>query len=158
MKNKKVLFIIILIIVIGGVVFIKEVIPILNKNQSKNMECNDMIGKWQTVSAVNTETGEKTTNLKDVFGSSYQKYGSYLELNKDGTFNDAIEPITDGSKSNTGKYTIKKDYNKIGDCYIILSYSDQNEEKLQRIFLDDNNTAYLVLDNIINGYQLFLKK
>lgn len=154
MKNKKISIVFIIIIVIVGFILTKEAFPKLNKIQSNN----EMIGKWETVSAVNSETGKETKNLKDVFGSSYQKYGSYLELNKDGTFKDAIEPITDGSKSNTGKYTIKKDYNKVGDYYIILSYSDQNEEKLQKVFLDDNNTAYLVLDNLVNGYQLFLKR
>ena len=61
------------------------------------------VGKWNTVSAVNVKTGEKTENIRDIFGSSYSQYGSYLELKADGTFVDAIEPITDGSKSNTGK-------------------------------------------------------
>ena len=86
------------------------------------------------------------------------EFGSYLELKEDNTFIDAIVPITDGSKSNTGKYTIKRDYFKIGDAYIFLSYQDGNEVKLQRVKLDDSDESYLVLDNIINDYQLYLKK
>ena len=166
MKNKNFLLIIIaIIIVIMMFVVVKEVILIANEGANKNkifneiqVNSDDMIGKWNTVSAVNSIDGCETKNIKDVFGSSYLQYGSYLELNEDGTFNNAIQPITDGSKSNAGKYEIKRDYYELGDCYVILSYYDGNEEKLQRVFLDDSNTAYLVLDNLINGYQLTLKK
>lgn len=125
---------------------------------NKNNKTEEFIGKWNTVSAVNAQTGKETKNLRDLFGSSYEQFGSYLKLNKDGTFIDAIVPITDGSKSNTGKYTIKKDYLKKGDTYIILSYKDGNKKKLQKVSLDDTNTTYLVLDNLINGYQLYFKK
>jgi hypothetical protein len=40
----------------------------------------------------------------------------------------------------------------------LLDYSDGYQEKLQRVFLDESKTPYLVLDNFINGYQLTLKK
>ena len=41
---------------------------------------------------------------------------------------------------------------------MFLLYSDGHEEKLQKILLDDSNVPYLVLENFINGYQLFFKK
>ena len=41
---------------------------------------------------------------------------------------------------------------------MFLSYSDGTEDKLQRVFLDESNTYYLVLDGFINGYQLTLRK
>ncbi len=127
-------------------------------NKKSNDTKNEFVGKWNTVKAVNSKTGKETNNLRDVFGSSFNEFGSYLELKEDNTFIDAIVPITDGSKSNTGKYTIKRDYFKVGDAYIFLSYQDGNEVKLQRVKLDDSDESYLVLDNIINDYQLYLKK
>ena len=173
MKNKLLVGLIIIILVIISIIFIKnpfnynlkknnnintkESINIDNNDNSKDAK-EDIIGKWNTISAVNSIDGTKTENLKDVFGSSYQQYGSYLELKSDKTFIDAIEPITNGSKSNTGSYTIEKDYNIIGDLYVFLNYSDGNTQKLKRVFLNDSNTPYLVLDNYINDYQLTLKK
>lgn len=166
MKNKILLVIAICVLIIGEIIFITK--PFNKKNNSNTSNRNqnninekssdEIIGKWETVSAVNSEDGKETKNLKEIFGSSYSQYGSYLELNEDGTFIDAIQPITNGSKSNTGKYTVKKDYNKIGDCYVFLSYSDGRETKLQRVFLDESSTPYLVLDEFINGYQITLKK
>lgn len=173
MKNKILLEIaIVCVLIIGVVIFIKKPFNFKeennldiqtsdkNQNNSSNEEkiSDEIIGKWITVSAVNSEDGTKTENLKDVFGSSYSQYGSYLELTEDGSFIDAIQPITDGSKSNTGTYIIKRDYYKPGDCYVILSYLDGKEEKLQRVFIDDSNTPYLVLNSFINGYQLTLRK
>ena len=130
-----------------------------NQSQDSNEKSNDeIIGKWNAVSAVNSETGEKIENLRDIFGSSYSQYGSYIELKSDGTFTDAIKPITNGSKSTTGTYEIKKDYNKQGDLYVFLTYSDGTEAKLQRVIIDDSQTFYLVLENFIDGYQFTFKK
>ena len=130
-----------------------------NQSQDSNEKSNDeIIGKWNAVSAVNSETGEKIENLRDIFGSSYSQYGSYIELKSDGTFTDAIKPITNGSKSTTGTYEIKKDYNKQGDFYVFLTYSDGTEAKLQRVIIDESNTFYLVLENFIDGYQFTFKK
>lgn len=157
MKNKIILGITICILIIGVIIFIKKPFNSNLKEPKENIN-DEIIGKWNTVSAVNSETGEKTESLQDVFGSSYLQFGSYLELKEDGTFVDAIQPITNGSRSNTGKYTVKRDYNKQGDYYVFLSYTDGNEEKLQKVILDDSNTSYLVLERFINDYQLTLKK
>ncbi len=148
MKKRILLGIIICILIVGVILLIKKPFNLHN----------EFIGKWQTISAVNLETGEKTNNLTDIFGSSFLQFGSYLELKEDETFFDALIPITNGSRSNTGKYTIKRNYKEKGDCYILLDYSDGYQEKLQRVFLDESKTPYLVLDNFINGYQLTLKK
>ena len=129
-----------------------------NKETTEQKENDDIIGKWETTIAVNSEDGKKTEDMRQIFGSSYSQYGSYLELKDDGTFIDAIQPITNGNKSNTGKYEIKRNYNKQGDCYIFLTYSDGIEEKLQKVILDESKTPYLVLKKLINGYQLSLKK
>ena len=159
------LFIVVIIIVLSISIYLLLNIKSLNGKNTKNVtttrnsnEYSDIIGKWETISGINSETGKETKNLVDIFGSSYREYGSYLEFKKDGTFIDAIEPITDGSKSNIGNYIIKKDYYKLGDYYVFLLYSDGHEEKLQKVFLDDSNVPYLVLENFINGYQLFFKK
>ena len=173
--NKKISFIIVivLLLIIGGFVFIKR--PFgdnekINNVSDKSKEINniednsednlnkDIIGKWETVKAVNSIDGKETNNLRDVFGSSYATYGSYLELKDDGTFFDAIKPITNGSEPNTGKYRIVNDYNKVGDCYVFLEYSNGNEKTIQKIYLDDSNIPYLVLDDFVNDYQLYLKK
>ena len=130
-----------------------------NQLQDSNEKSNDeIIGKWNAVSAVNAETGEKIENLRDIFGSSYSQYGSYIDLKSDGTFTDAIKPITNGSKVTTGTYEIKKDYNKQGDLYVFLTYSDGTEAKLQKVIIDDSQTFYLVLENFIDGYQFTFKK
>lgn len=153
MKKKILIWIIICILIVGIIIFIKKTF-----NSKKEYLNDEFIGKWQTISAINSETGEKTNNLTDVFGSSFLQFGSYLELKENGTFFDAIQPITNGSRSNTGKYTIKRNYKEKGDCYIFLNYSDGYQEKLQRVYLDKSKISYLVLDNSINGYQLTLKK
>jgi hypothetical protein len=57
-----------------------------------------------------------------------------------------------------GTYEVKRDYNKPGDCYVFLTYSDGSKAKLQRVILDDSDTYYLVLDDFIDGYQLTFKK
>ena len=180
MRSKILLGIIICVLVVGTVAFSIKVFNFkdigkensisnkVNNNSNDKVDndlednkdnlSDDIIGKWDTVSAVNSEDGKETNNLKDVFGSSYSQYGSYLELKEDGTFIDAIQPISNGSRSTTGKYTIEKNYNKPGDCYVFLSYSDGTEDKLQRVVLDESNTYYLVLDGFINGYQLTLRK
>ena len=147
----------ILIIMFSGMVLF-SLVGCKQSNNNKEKTNDDFIGKWNAIKAVDVKTGEETINLRDVFGSSYGEFGSYLELNEDGTFVDAIVPITDGSKSNTGKYTIERDYYKVGDTYIFLTYSDGNKDTLQRINLDDNGEPYLVLDTFINGYQLYFKK
>ncbi len=139
-------------IILTGCSFIK------NNNLNQEKLSNEYIGKWNTVMAINSNTGVETKSLREVFGSSFEEFGSYLELKEDGTFIDAIVPITDGSKSNTGTYIIKKDYYKLGDTYIFLSYIDGNEETLQSVKLDSSNESYLVLDSLINDYQLYLKK
>ena len=169
MKNKLFIGIILCFIIIGGFVWYKSSFQVqknkevnnnesLNHGEEKNDFQDEIVGKWNTISAVSAETGVKTENLRDIFGSSYSQYGSYLEFKSDGTFVDAIEPVTNGSKATTGKYEIKKDYNEQGDCYVFLIYSDGVEAKLQRVILDDSNTYYLVLENFVNGYQLTLKK
>ena len=159
------LFIVVIIIILSISICLLLNIKSLNSKNTKNItttrnsnEYSDVVGKWETISGVNSETGKETKNLVDIFGSSFREYGSYLEFKKDGTFIDAIEPITDGSKSNIGNYIIKNDYYKLGDYYVFLLYSDGHEEKLQKVFLDDSNVPYLVLENFINGYQLFFKK
>ena len=180
MKNKIIIGILLIsIILIIGIILIKN--PTSSKVENNNRKTqtqeednniqtsdkeqtteenkqDEIIGKWNTVSGVHSETGEKVENLREIFGSSVSEYGSYLELKEDGTFIDAIEPITNGSKSQTGTYEIKRNYNKQGDCYIILTYEDGTETKLQKVILDESNTSYLVLEKFINEYQVTLKK
>lgn len=130
-----------------------------NKNSNTTNEQNiNIIGKWNTCKAGNVKTGEGTDNMTDIFGSSYIKYGSYLELKEDGTFLDAIQPITDGSQSTEGSYTVKQSYYKTGDCYIFLNYSDGTQKTLQVVYYDNTNTPYLVMNEFLGDYQLSFKK
>ncbi len=162
--------IVIVLLIIGGVIFINKKLntevnddyKIKENNNTKDgnlsNSSDEIIGRWDSVWAVNSEDATKTDNLRDVFGSSYLQYGSYLELNEDGTFIDRIVPITNGNKSNTGTYKIHRNYNKQGDCYIFLTYDDGSEGKLEKVILDDSNVSYLVLENFVNDYQITLKK
>ncbi len=172
MKNRLFVVILLCLIVVGGIVWYKSSFHVQKNAKVNNKEnldhsfvdekeddsLDEMVGKWNTISAVSVETGEKVENLREIFGSSYASYGSYLEIKSDGTFVDAIKPITDGSKASMGTYEVKRDYNKPGDCYVFLTYSDGSKAKLQRVILDDSDTYYLVLDDFIDGYQLTFKK
>lgn len=175
--KKKILICVVFIILVGGAsIFLLDLkkktdtnsngrpnnsekhIENLDNDSNVESEYEDIVGKWNAISAVDVSSGEKVTNLRDIFGSSYSQYGSFLELKDDGTFVDAIEPITKENKSTSGKYEIKKNYNKPGDCYVFLNYDDKTEAKLQRVILDDSNTYYLVMENFVNGYQITFKK
>ena len=133
-----------------------------NNNNTTNNTINnnkeELIGKWNTCKVIDSTDGTETTNMRNIFGSSYAEFGSYLELKEDGSFLDAIQPVTDGSTSVEGSYTIAFDYYKIGDCYIFLNYSDGRKNTLQRVYYDESNTPYLVLDDLIGDYQISLKK
>lgn len=130
---------------------------IVAEDQEENAS-EDLTGRWDSCRAVNSETGEETRNMSDVFGSSVVQFGSFLELKDDGTFTDAINPITDGSESTTGQYTVKRDYMMVGDAYVFLTYSDGREEELQLLDLDGNGEPYLVFNSFINGYQISLSR
>lgn len=172
MKNRVFIVILLCLIVAGVFGWYKSSFNVQNNTKVNNKDnldnsfgeekeddfLDEIVGKWNAISAVSAETGEKVENLREIFGSSYATYGSYLEFKSDGTFLDAIVPITDGSKTSMGTYEVKRDYNKPGDCYVFLTYSDGTEAKLQKVILDDSNTYYLVLEDFINGYQFTFKK
>ena len=93
---------------------------------------------WNTFQLIDAENGEVIQNLSSVLGTTYIQYGSYLELKEDGTFLDAIYPVTSGELSTEGTYTIAKDYYKIGDCYVFLNYSDGRTKTFMVIYYEDN--------------------
>ena len=101
-------------------------------------ENEDIIGVWNTFQLIDAENGEVIQNLSNVLGTAYIQYGSYLELKEDGTFLDAIYPVTSGELSTEGTYTIAKDYYKIGDCYVFLNYSDGRTKTFMVIYYEDN--------------------
>ena len=72
MKKKILIGIIICILIVGIIISIKK--PFNSKKENLN---DEFIGKWQTISAINSETGEKTNNLTDVFGSSFLQFHFY---------------------------------------------------------------------------------
>ena len=126
--------------------------------ESNSAKENEIIGRWNTYRAIEITTATEITNLAEVFGSSI-KYGSYLQLNEDGTFLDNISPVTDGSKSVKGTYIIQNNYKKLGDCYIVLNYDDGRTERLQRVYYDDSNVPSLSTEyNQGDIYQFDLKK
>ena len=124
----------------------------------ENEETNeDIVGIWNTYQLIKAEDGEIIQNLSSVLGTAYTQYGSYLKLNEDGTFLDAIHPITSGELSTEGTYTIEKDYYKLGDCYVFLNYSDGRTKTFMRIYYEENVP---VLSYFEEGevYQIDLKK
>lgn len=131
---------------------------IIDNNITEDEEKNkDIIGVWNTYQLIDSETGEVIQNLSNVLGTAYIQYGSYLKLNEDGTFLDAIEPVTSGELSTEGTYTIEKNYYKEGDCYVFLNYSDGRTKTFMIIYYEDNNP---VLSYFESGepYQIDLKK
>ena len=129
-----------------------------DSNVIENEESNeDIIGVWNTFQLIDVENGEIIQNLSNVLGTAYIQYGSYLKLNEDGTFLDAIYPVTSGEFSTEGTYTIAKDYYKVGDCYVFLNYSDGRTKTFMRIYYEDNVP---VLSSYEEGetYQIDLKK
>ena len=128
-----------------------------NDNDATKKETNvnsDLVGKWNTVKVKDMSSNMDYDNLKELYGSSYLEYGSYLQLNSDGTFIDGIQPITDGSESKTGKYEVLRDYNKKGDCYIDLTYSDGRKQMIQKVYLDETENQYLTFDSNNMYYEL----
>ena len=171
--KKRILLIILVIIIIGGGIFSfktnskesntkeldnsKNVTIDINNTINNGTESDDIVGTWRTYQAIDSETAEKIDNLTTIFGTSYISYGSYLELNEDGTFLDCIYPITTDETSITGTYTIEKDYFKLGDCYIFLKYSDGRTLTIQQVDYGDN-IPVLVYYPDDSQYQFDLKK
>ena len=126
-----------------------------NNFQTESID-EEMEGKWNTYRAINSEGEDE--NLTSIFGTAYIQLGSYLQLNEDGTFLDAINPVTDGSNSVKGTYEILRNYNKIGDCYVKLNYEDGNTKILQKIYYEDNVASLTMKIGAEEGYYLDLKK
>lgn len=127
-------------------------------NITENEESNeDVIGVWNTYQLIKAEDGEIIQNLSNVLGTAYIQYGSYLKLNEDGTFLDAIYSVTSGELSTEGTYTVAKDYYRVGDCYVFLNYLDGRTKTFMRIYYEDNVP---VLSYFEEGetYQIDLKK
>lgn len=129
----------------------KDELKTVDEAESNN---DDIVGKWKTYSVKDSKGNE--VSLMSFFGSS-GKYGSYLQLNEDGTFLDSIYPIMDERESNKGTYEILRDYLKIGDCYVELHYDDGKIKKFQRIYYADN-IATLASWNIEDEYKFDLRK
>lgn len=129
----------------------------INNTVNNDKESNDIVGTWRTYQAIDSKTAEKIDNLTMIFGTSYISYGSYLELNEDGTFFDCIYPITTDETSTTGTYTIERDYYKLGDCYIFLKYSDDRTLTIQQVDYGDNIPVLVYYPDECQ-YQFDLKK
>lgn len=125
------------------------------KPKQENNE--DIIGIWKTYQAHDTQTTETIDDLTEIFGTSYISYGSYLKLNEDGTFLDAIYPVTSGEQSIEGTYKIEKNYYKEGDCYVFLNYSDGRAKTFMRIYYEENEPVLSCFDPG-DTYQFDLKK
>lgn len=122
--------------------------------KKENNANSDIVGKWNTIKVMDMSSNIEYDNLKNLYGSSYLEFGSYLQLNDDGTFTDGIQPVTDGSESKTGKYEILRDYNKKGDCYIELTYSDGRKQMIQKVYLDETENQYLTFNSNNMYYEL----
>ena len=131
----------------------------INSDASKEDINNnsDLIGKWNTYEVVDSKTA-KVLEPGEVFGSGYRGI-SYLELKEDGTFKDFISPISSSEFIDEGKYEIKRNYNRNGDCYVILNYLDGRSLTLQKEYLSSDNIPSLVIPvNSEGDYEYHLKK
>ena len=129
-----------------------------SSNNSNDLGDNsDIIGKWNTYEMIDSKTA-KVLEPREVFGSGYGGI-SYLELKEDGTFKDFISPISSSEFIDEGKYEIKRNYNRNGDCYVILNYLDGRSLTLQKEYLSSDNIPSLVVSlNSKGDYEYHLKK
>ena len=129
-----------------------------SSNNSNDLSDNsDIIGKWNTYEMIDSKTA-KVLEPREVFGSGYGGI-SYLELKEDGTFKDFISPISPSEFIDEGKYEIKRNYNRNGDCYVILNYLDGRSLTLQKEYLSSDNIPSLVVPlNSKGDYEYHLKK
>ena len=129
-----------------------------SSNNSNDLSDNsDIIGKWNTYEMIDSKTA-KVLEPREVFGSGYGGI-SYLELKEDGTFKDFISPISSSEFIDEGKYEIKRNYNRNGDCYVILNYLDGRSLTLQKEYLSSDNIPSLVVPLNSKGvYEYHLKK
>lgn len=129
-----------------------------SSNNSNDLSDNsDIIGKWNTYEMIDSKTA-KVLEPREVFGSGYGGI-SYLELKEDGTFKDFISPISSSEFIDEGKYEIKRNYNRNGDCYVILNYLDGRSLTLQKEYLSSDNISSLVVPlNSKGDYEYHLKK
>ena len=129
-----------------------------SSNNSNDLSDNsDIIGKWNTYEMIDSKTA-KVLEPREVFGSGYVGI-SYLELKEDGTFKDFISPISSSEFIDEGKYEIKRNYNRNGDCYVILNYLDGRSLTLQKEYLLSDNIPSLVVPlNSKGDYEYHLKK
>ncbi len=129
---------------------------ISDSNKSNSPKNTELIGLWKTYQATDSETNEIITDLTQVFGSAYLSFGSTLKLNDDGTFLDSIYPITSNEVSVKGTFKIKRDLYEQGDCYIVLTYSDETEKKFAVTY--ENKVPILSSSDIDQDYQFDLRK
>lgn len=129
-----------------------------SSNNSNDLSDNsDIIGKWNTYEMIDSKTA-KVLEPREVFGSGYGGI-SYLELKEYGTFKDFISPISSSEFIDEGKYEIKRNYNRNGDCYVILNYLDGRSLTLQKEYLSSDNIPSLVVPlNSKGDYEYHLKK
>lgn len=129
-----------------------------SSNNSNDLSDNsDIIGKWNTYEMIDSKTA-KVLEPREVFGSGYGGI-SYLELKEDGTFKDFISPISSSEFIDEGKYEVKRNYNRNGDCYVILNYLDGRSLTLQKEYLSSANIPSLVVPlNSKGDYEYHLKK
>lgn len=129
-----------------------------SSNNSNDLSDNsDIIGKWNTYEMIDSKTA-KVLEPREVFGSGYGGI-SYLELKEDGTFKDFILPISSSEFIDEGKYEVKRNYNRNGDCYVILNYLDGRSLTLQKEYLSSDNIPSLVVPlNSKGDYEYHLKK
>lgn len=129
-----------------------------SSNNSNDLSDNsDIIGKWNTYEMIDSKTA-KVLEPREVFGSGYGGI-SYLELKEDGTFKDFISPISSSEFIDEGKYEVKRNYNRNGDCYVMLNYLDGRSLTLQKEYLSSDNIPSLVVPlNSKGDYEYHLKK
>lgn len=69
---------------------------------------------------------------------------------------DVTSSVITSETSTTGNYTVERNINKLGDCYVNLNYSDGRVLKCQRIYYEDNIDTL----SFVNGknYEFDLRK
>ena len=111
-------------------------------------------GRWNNFKAISKETNEEVP-LGDIFGSSVGQFGSYIELDEDGSFKECITPITEGLEDITGTYALRE--NSTGKFQMYLEYNDGRLEKLD-IEQTSNTSCNLILNSNNYDYIFYFSK
>ena len=115
-------------------------------------DINDFLGTWTSsyaYEAIVFNSGVescKVENLTEIFGTSYINAGSRFTFNEDGSFEDYINPVTEGDRYRKGTYVF--DITEVSDSAIEGIEYDNSIKTVTVIVTDVDEDGYLEISNI----------